>query len=96
MSSVIDFLDSGCMLQPNLPGESSMTTAKPPATALCGGARAGGFALASYTITGNTSDFGSLRTCRATGDSLALLSLRDSLLIDPAALGECSQAFLAI
>jgi hypothetical protein len=31
-----------------------VSTAKPPATALFEGARAGGFALPSYTITGDT------------------------------------------
>src|SRR6476620_11716492 len=35
-------------------------------------------------------------TCREIGDSLALLPLRDSLLVDPMALGERSQALLTI
>ena len=34
--------------------------------------------------------------CREIGDSLALLPLRDSLLVDPVALGERSQALLTI
>ena len=39
---------------------------------------------------------GFLGACRTIGDGLALLPLRDSLLVDPLALGECSQALLTI
>ena len=47
--------ESGWCQQPDPTGESSMTTAKPPARyGAIGGARAGGFALPSYTITWDT------------------------------------------
>lgn len=49
------FLESGWCQQPDPTGESSMTTAKPPARyGAVWGARAGGFALPSYTISWDT------------------------------------------
>jgi hypothetical protein len=56
MSSVIGG-SSGCVgvSQPDPTGESPVTTAKPPARyGAIGGARPGGFALPSYTTTGDT------------------------------------------
>lgn len=40
--------------------------------------------------------FGFPGTCREIGDGLTQLPLRDSLLVDPVALGERSQALLTI
>jgi hypothetical protein len=49
------FLESGWCQQPDPIGESSMTTAKPPARyGAIEGARAGSFALSSYTISWDT------------------------------------------
>ena len=41
-------------------------------------------------LDGKDGRFGFLGACREIGDGLALLSLRDSLLVDPVALGERS------
>jgi len=47
-------------------------------------------------LDGKDSRLGFLGASRTIGDSLALLPLRDSLLVDPVALGETSQALLTI
>lgn len=47
-------------------------------------------------LDGKDARFGFPRACREIGDGLAFLPLRDSLLVDPVALGERSQALLTI
>ena len=47
-------------------------------------------------LDGKDCRLGFLGACRTIGDGLALLPLRDSLLVDPVALGKCSQALLTI
>ena len=47
-------------------------------------------------LDGKDSRLGSLGACREVNDGLALLPLRDSLLVDPVALSEGSQALLTI
>ena len=47
-------------------------------------------------LDGKDGRLGFLGACREIGDGLALLPLRDSLLVDPVALSEGSQALLTI
>jgi hypothetical protein len=47
-------------------------------------------------LDGKHGRFGFFGACREIGDGLALPPLRDSLLVDPVALGERSQALLTI
>src|SRR6476661_7324998 len=47
-------------------------------------------------LDGKHGRFGFLRACREIGDGLTLLPLRDSLLVDPIALGQRPQALLTI
>ena len=47
-------------------------------------------------LDGKDSRLGFLGACRAIGDGLALLPLRDSLLVDPVALGERSSSALRL
>ena len=47
-------------------------------------------------LDGKNGRLGFLGACRQIGDGLALLPLRDGLLVDPVALGERSQALLTI